>query len=263
MHRCDRRGSRDTACQSRVIDALGCPVRVRLHGASPGWQDYESALAAAGDRFEPPLLAPDHMCFLPYTSGSTGRPKGVVLTHAGQCWWLRCIFKYWPSSPDTRTLVAVPLYHKNAMAGAIKPTLAIGGSTVILPNFEPRRFLHALVGLQMHQGRRRAGGLHAAAAGTRPDREPRLLEPRDADGRLGADAEGIAGRDRGCVQGAGGRDVRSDGRRTGDGRIAARRTAHPAWIRRRRLAGGRGEAGRADRTRKTRAMASSGSAIRA
>ncbi len=44
-----------------TIDALGCPVRVRLHGASPGWQDYESALAAAGDRFEPPLLAPDHM----------------------------------------------------------------------------------------------------------------------------------------------------------------------------------------------------------
>ncbi len=127
-----------------VIDALGCPVRVRLHGASPGWQDYESALAAVGDRFEPPLLAPDHMCFLPYTSGSTGRPKGVVLTHAGQCWWLRCIFKYWPSSPDTRALVAVPLYHKNAMAGGIKPTLAIGGSTVILPNFEPRRFLHAL-----------------------------------------------------------------------------------------------------------------------
>jgi acyl-CoA synthetase (AMP-forming)/AMP-acid ligase II len=41
-------------------------------------------------------------------------------------------------------LTAVPLYHKNAMAGAIKPMLHAGGSVVILPNFEPRRFLTAL-----------------------------------------------------------------------------------------------------------------------
>jgi long-chain acyl-CoA synthetase len=127
-----------------IIDALGCGVRISLDGASAGWRDYEDALASAAGHFDPPRLSPDHMCFLPYTSGSTGRPKGVVLTHSGQCWWLRCTFKHWPSSPDVRALAAVPLYHKNAMAGAIKPTLAIGGSTVILPNFEPRRFLQAL-----------------------------------------------------------------------------------------------------------------------
>jgi len=40
----------------------------------------------------------------------------------------------------------VPLYHKNAMAGAIKPMLSAGGSVVLLPNFEPRRFLKALAG---------------------------------------------------------------------------------------------------------------------
>ena len=41
-------------------------------------------------------------------------------------------------------LVAVPLYHKNAMAGAIKPMLHCGGSVVMLPDFEPRRFLATL-----------------------------------------------------------------------------------------------------------------------
>jgi len=46
--------------------------------------------------------------------------------------------------PDSRALVAVPLYHKNAMAGAIKPMLAAGGSVVLLPDFRPARFLHAL-----------------------------------------------------------------------------------------------------------------------
>ena len=40
----------------------------------------------------------------------------------------------------------MPLYHKNAMAGAIKPMLSAGGSVVLLPNFEPRSFLKALAG---------------------------------------------------------------------------------------------------------------------
>jgi acyl-CoA synthetase (AMP-forming)/AMP-acid ligase II len=66
------------------------------------------------------------------------------LTHAGQLWWLDCLQRYWPTPAETRALVAVPLYHKNAMAGAIKPMLAAGGSVVLLPNFKPARFLRAL-----------------------------------------------------------------------------------------------------------------------
>ena len=68
----------------------------------------------------------------------------MVLTHAGQLWWVHAVQKYWPSTPEDRVLAAVPLYHKNAMAGAIKPLLHCGGSVVILPNFEPRRFLQVL-----------------------------------------------------------------------------------------------------------------------
>ena len=52
--------------------------------------------------------------------------------------------KYWRQSPDARSLVAVPLYHKNAMAGAGKPRLFTGASMVVMPGFEPRRFLETL-----------------------------------------------------------------------------------------------------------------------
>jgi long-chain acyl-CoA synthetase len=127
-----------------VVERLGLKHRLALGDVPPGWLDYEAELQATPARFDPPALPGDHPSFQPYTSGSTGRPKGVVLTHGGQMWWIRCVQKYWPLQEDDRALTAVPLYHKNAMAGAIKTFLHAGASTVILPSFEPRRFLETL-----------------------------------------------------------------------------------------------------------------------
>jgi long-chain acyl-CoA synthetase len=127
-----------------LADAIGCRMKLLLGGERKGWNDYETRLKAMPPEFSAEAIADDHPSFQPYTSGSTGRPKGVVLTHAGQLWWIRAVQRYWPAAPDDRVLTAVPLYHKNAMAGAIKPMLHCGGSVVILPNFEPRRFLTTL-----------------------------------------------------------------------------------------------------------------------
>ncbi|MBV9246201.1 MAG: acyl--CoA ligase, partial [Methylobacteriaceae bacterium] len=127
-----------------VIEAMPMRARLGLGAVPSGWLDYEAELKATRARFEPPALPANHPAFQPYTSGSTGRPKGVVLTHAGQLWWIRTCQRFWPLRESDRALTAVPLYHKNAMAGAVKTVLHAGASTVILPNFEPRRFLEAL-----------------------------------------------------------------------------------------------------------------------
>jgi len=127
-----------------VCETAGLKPLVAFDPAPEGWQDYESLLMAQPTSFEPPELASDHPSFQPYTSGSTGRPKGVVLTHAGQLWGIHIFQKFWPEKPESRALAAVPMFHKNAMSGAFKPMLLVGGSVVILADFKPEPFLHAL-----------------------------------------------------------------------------------------------------------------------
>jgi len=147
----------DAACKAAIVEPDSHPeieqiisdknleLQVALTPAATGWIDYEALLADALHKpFQPSAMDPDQIAFLPYTSGSTGRPKGVCLSHRGMLWAIRLSQKYWPCDPDDRTLVAGPLYHKNAMRVSIKPKLYVGASAVILPRFEPKMFLTAL-----------------------------------------------------------------------------------------------------------------------
>jgi acyl-CoA synthetase (AMP-forming)/AMP-acid ligase II len=116
--------------------ADGAPVG----GALP----YEGLLHAAAATLDRRRTDPDEVCMQPYTSGSTGKPKGVLLTHGGQVWNADVLRKALLVDDTDRALVAVPLYHKNAMAGAVKPLLLAGGSLVILPGFDPVEVIRAI-----------------------------------------------------------------------------------------------------------------------
>ena len=69
--------------------------------------------------FEPPPLGDDMQAFQPYTSGSTGRPKGAIMTHRGMLWYVAYNQRYWPSAESDRGLIALPLFHKNALRGTV------------------------------------------------------------------------------------------------------------------------------------------------
>ncbi len=112
--------------------------------APPGALSYERLLDAASPRGEAAPVAPDDVCMQPYTSGSTGRPKGVLLTHGGQFWNADMVGRIMMLDETDRALVAVPLYHKNAMASAVKPLLMRGGALVILPGFDPGDVIRAI-----------------------------------------------------------------------------------------------------------------------
>src|SRR4030095_14310432 len=105
---------------------------------------YEGVLAGAEPTLARRATAFDDICMQPYTSGSTGKPKGVLLTHGGQIWNADIMRKALLADDTERALIAVPLYHKNAMAGAVKPFLLAGGSLVILPGFDALAVIRAI-----------------------------------------------------------------------------------------------------------------------
>ncbi|HYW61369.1 MAG TPA: class I adenylate-forming enzyme family protein [Xanthobacteraceae bacterium] len=150
----------DAGCRIAVIDP-GCnrdavaiaerlPLAHRIaldaapHALAPAFIDYETALAAAGAPPVPPALDDGAQAFQPYTSGSTGRPKGAIMTHRGMLWYLDHNQRHWPSRPDDRGCVALPLFHKNALRGTVKPMLYAGGSFVLMPGFEPKAYMETL-----------------------------------------------------------------------------------------------------------------------
>ncbi len=109
-----------------------------------GFLSYDELLDSQPDRLERRRTDPDEICMQPYTSGSTGKPKGVLLTHGGQIWNTDILRKAFHADPSERALISVPLYHKNAMIGAVKPFLLAGGSLVILPGFDPLQVIEAI-----------------------------------------------------------------------------------------------------------------------
>jgi len=146
----------DAACALVIVDptcnrdalAIGrrVPVRHRmlLDRIEEGFLAFETEMAKPAPPLEPPPIADNAQAFQPYTSGSTGRPKGAIMTHHGMLWYVAYNQRYWPSAETARGLVALPLFHKNALRGTVKPMLYAGGSFVLMPAYEPRAYLEAL-----------------------------------------------------------------------------------------------------------------------
>lgn len=134
---------RDQAVRLKA-DVPALRVLVVTGDAPPGALSYAQLLESASAEFATVPVASDDVCMQPYTSGSTGKPKGVLLTHGGQYWNADMVRRISMFDETDRGLVAVPLYHKNAMASAVKPLLMAGGALVILPGFEAGEVIKAI-----------------------------------------------------------------------------------------------------------------------
>ena len=137
----------DAECRAAFVEPEAHPNALDVSKNTPNvisLDDYARLRDESARLSEPPALAENAQAFQPYTSGSTGLPKGAIMTHAGMLWYVKYNQRYWPTTPDERGLIALPLFHKNAMRGTVKPILYAGASFVLMPGYEPRSYLEAL-----------------------------------------------------------------------------------------------------------------------
>ncbi|HSW08547.1 class I adenylate-forming enzyme family protein [Aquabacterium sp.] len=123
------------AAQVVLPEALG---RIRL-GTAGDERSLADWLLPEGARPTPVAIDPAWAFNLIYSSGTTGTPKGIVQSHAMRWSHIQraAVSGY---GPDTVTLIATPLYSNTTLVAVI-PTLAHGGTLVLMAKFDALRYL--------------------------------------------------------------------------------------------------------------------------
>lgn len=90
----------------------------------------------------------DTVAFLQYTSGSTASPKGVMLSHDNLIHNSSLIQWFYGTSPETRAVIWLPLYHDMGLIGGILQFIYCGGTCTLMSPMaflqRPLRWLQAV-----------------------------------------------------------------------------------------------------------------------
>ena len=142
----------DAACAELLgvgggITAGGVGV-VSLDGSSagtplPAW--LKTGLTAS--KLASVAITPQSPFNIIYSSGTTGEPKGIVQSHGMRWAHIQRGITYGYSS-STVTLLATPLYSNTTLVVFI-PTLAQGGTVVLMPKFEALAYLQLAQALRV------------------------------------------------------------------------------------------------------------------
>jgi long-chain acyl-CoA synthetase len=123
--------------------------RVYLTGDSSGITDVYSLRQLSNgsmttDRF--PEIHSDAPAVILYTSGTTARPKGVTHTHATLESTIANYRRYCELTGDATVGIVLSMAHIFAFALLLLPTVAVGGTLLVIPRFEPSQVLRSLSG---------------------------------------------------------------------------------------------------------------------
>ncbi|MEM5419752.1 class I adenylate-forming enzyme family protein [Paraburkholderia ferrariae] len=123
-------------CQLLAGVTLPPTLRVVDIGAAGQFDAWLAPLGAAPSHVE---IRPEWAFNIIYSSGTTGAPKGIVQSHAMRyAYTLRSLERGY--GPHAVTLIATPLYSNTTLVSFF-PTLALGGTVVLMPKFDAKQYL--------------------------------------------------------------------------------------------------------------------------
>jgi fatty-acyl-CoA synthase len=99
--------------------------------------------AGPGEPVDVPV-SQDDLCMIQYTSGTSGRPKGVQLSHANIAWNCFNALIDVDVASDEVSLACAPMFHTAALNQLFLPTFLKGGTSVLMPEFDPARALELI-----------------------------------------------------------------------------------------------------------------------
>ncbi len=141
--------ARDARPRATVIEARTASLAPAL--AAPGTscldlalgEDYEQWLVTTKGELPELPDDPDRVVLQVYTSGTSGRPKGVLLTDGNLATKVPGVVPWWGLEPDSRTLLATPLFHVGALSWGLAGMFA-GSTTVLAADADPARLIQHL-----------------------------------------------------------------------------------------------------------------------
>ena len=114
------------------------PIRATDVAAPEGLHNLTALIGGGEPVAELPDTMPDDTAVMLYTSGTTGRPKGAELTHFNMFYNAEySSTKLMPLDEGTTALAVLPLFHSFGQTVIQNGVLAVGGTLVLLPRFEP------------------------------------------------------------------------------------------------------------------------------
>ncbi|GIK48322.1 MAG: 4-coumarate--CoA ligase [Alphaproteobacteria bacterium] len=127
-----------------VADAMGAElgkVKARIVGLDAGAPDVPFAefLAPEGAKPAPVAITEELPFNIIYSSGTTGMPKGIVQSH-GMRFWQVVRVQPMGYSENSVVLLSTPLYSNTTLVSFF-PTLALGGTVVLMKKFDAGQFL--------------------------------------------------------------------------------------------------------------------------
>ena len=128
----------DASAAPALAAGIDATVLVALDDASAG-APLDAWLAPAGSSPRAVAIEPAMPFNIIYSSGTTGRPKGIVQPH-GMRWTHVMRGARFGYGGDTVTVLATPLYSNTTLV-VFFPTMAFGGTVVLMEKFDVERYL--------------------------------------------------------------------------------------------------------------------------